>query len=668
MGTDKTFSASGQTFKTLKFGASYSYDIVFSNNFSIDENLEINQVDLKGTSVITVIGDLKFNTSYATLYDSTIEINVAGDLYLTRGVLRSGKIILSGDIIFAETWDATGGHTTIEWNKTGDETLSSDYWFPIIKFNSARTVTLGSTLKAQRIYVSEGATLNTDNNSLYVRYLNIADHWLGTVNYGISKLYQQSNGLSQGLYLGSSVFEEIEMINSSSWESPLNGGEMKILTQNGSRLLFENSPKVTQTLTLISGSVSSGTVVLTGYLDCKTTFTNTTMTGCTIDWQQSGDITWNDTGGGVGKLPYIKFNSNRTVTMGNHIDTRGLIFVDGTLDVSENNYDISFFYKAGEVMHNIIDASSNVSENPLNARNGTVTSYNTTTRLKGHANLHFYNLTYDVSSTFTNIFTNTVNVDNDMTYLTRSDMEFSGATINVGRDLVCGSSTRKAILRCWSLTGTINVGRDLLLDNAMWNVYGTGANMMLNISGNITMINVISNGINNIAYAHITMNGTTDQTFSADATSLLPDITVNKTSGKAIISDGGDYLRGTTVSQGIMEFSAGKTFSFQTGMSNSVASGATMTFLGTEDDPIILREKDDGASTWPIANAAGSTITAYHADIKNSVVENPSATAYDSDDSGGNVNWLWEYTVVAGGGVIDTPITDRNIIDRQILN
>ena len=644
-----TFTAN-QTIKNLYFGTtgSVGYAIyALSGTFSVAEDLTLNLIRLSGTSSVTIQGDLIINNGYGNqLNSSNLTLTVNGDFYMTDGSIQAGIVKVDGDLIAHDNWDE--GIGIIEWQKTGDETWTPNpnIYYPIIKFTSARTVTLGGPFSFYDIGISAGATLDTDDNTLTFR--NFTTDISGTLTQGNSEFNFASNKNGQHCNFSTLSIKTLRISGgyTSLSDSNLNGNFTveNMIMNSVARIDVTNSPEVTGELEIIRGGLKSGTLKLSGNLNVQTTATNVGAGG-TINWTQAGDITWANTGGSNAWLPTINFNSNRTITLGDNLRAYGIVFTQGILDVSNNNYDI--------IVTDSWNASNTNNGNlGLNPRQGTVTINVKIVKIHrgstDNSGCPFYNLnitngTGNASYTYNN-FTNIWNIANNFTCSFYGEMELSNNSIfNIGGNAeltnLGGLGLKALTLSTWNIDG------DLTLNQTIWKT-GLASTFNINCQGDVDMNGCTIGGATfHEQTTNITLNGSNTQTLDADVTCRLPgNIIINNSGPHVLITNSGQWLNNIDVTNGILKFDTNNTYRFLTGKTITVRSGATLNFEGLSAlSMITLREKDDSGSKWTINNLAGSSVEAHFTDIKDSTVTNatPQAEAYNSTDSGGNTNWFF---------------------------
>lgn len=655
--TLNTFTAD-QTISNLTMNAAVggAEAYILSGTFTISGDLRIIASKVQGTSTITVNGDMHIEGPAGNnITSSTIIITVNGDLYLTDGTISSGTIKVDGDIIAADTWD--GGIGIIEWQKAGDETWTPNpnVMYSTLKFTSARTVTLGGPLYCYNPYISAGATLDTNDETFRFQMFNV-NNIAGTFNYGNSEFHFSPilvNGIDCNL--GTLSIGTLRMTNGYSGAAThdIQGNctiDTLIINMGSYFETSSGTPTVTNEMQLIDGRFNAGSLILTGDLVISNGYVDGGYGS--IDWQQAGDITWSDTGGSAGKVPVIKFNSNRTVTLGNHLVSEGIYLQDGMLDVSASNYSIK--------STRYWDASVCSAANPcLNARSGKVTInlYTSNTSIYGASDSSgciFYDLdiTGGHGASYTNFYNNW-NISNDLLVNFAGDMEADGSTrFNVTGDVTVQDGGAFELRNHNGENPYWDIAGNLTMTGGKWNTRAGSFKMY--VAGDVNLSNLIETASST---AYIILDGTIDQTFYADPTCKLPGyVQFDKSSGVANVTGSGDYFNNINIIDGDVFFAPGS-YEFATGKTVSVAAGSSLVFNGTAPITMVtLREKDDGANTWAIDNSAGGTVEAYFSDIKSSVVSTPSALAYDSVNSGGNINWIF----ISPGGVT---IVDNKIID-----
>lgn len=638
---------------TITRSGSSFLNYAFSGTFTIGGNLTINLQHLNGTATVTITGDMTFNSSVAIMEDANLALTVNGTLYLTAGSFTAGTITANGAVTAAAAWPTTVGGGIINWAQTGDITFTpqAGVLYPTMKFTSARTVTLGAALYCYDLYLSSGATLLTANYTLKLVYLDIVN-MVGTFTYGTSEFNFYVIGNNQYCRLGTGTYTQVRVSGTTThtFEADLRGAcsiGTLILEANCHQAVLTDSPvagwpTVTTLLDLNAGAeFSAGTITLTGNLDVDAGYT--LGGGGTVDWTQAGNITWSTTGGLTAWLPKIIFDSDRTVTLGDNVRFINTVLTNGTLDVSASNYQVHAWRWDS--------SATSVSRPGFNPRTGTVTLYafNTGTWVGADdaSGCPFYDLVVTPSisngNSSTNKFDGCWNVSHDLTVSIKGQFlpvaitsSFTVLGVTTFTDTGAGSLE----LGTGAATGTATMNLNhLTINTCKWYSAST-AILIINCTGDVDL-NVVTGSQ---SYVTINMNGTGSQSFDADTTTVMPaNLTINKASGTATITNIGTYIENLTVTAGKLSFSpgtAGKTYKFITGKTTTVSSGATLSFDGISNIKMVtLREKDDGASTWAITNSAGSSVLAYYADIKKSVASRQWAYAYNSIDSGSNVNW-----------------------------
>jgi len=384
-----------------------------------------------------------------------------------------------------------------------------------------------------------------------------------------------------------------------------------------------------------------------------------------VDWQQTEDITWTDTGDGVW-TPTIKFNSNRTITLGNNLALGEVpIFAQGILDVSSNNYTVSMCD---------MDLSAATAANPcFNPRLGTVTVYiGSFVSMVGAGDVGgfpFYDLSIVRTAGNKDYSTTTLtgywNVARNFSVTCRGDFQMEGTVTVGGTTTIADSGDGSMCVRAETgNTGVWNLNH-LTVNTVDWSSRSTRL-LRINCTGNVDLNAATAEDANAEDYLTLTLNGTGDQTIDGDATTnIAGTLKIDKASGTAYVTSGGVCLKNVDVTAGTLEFSSGvsgKTFKFLTGKTTTVRSGAKLTFRGTSIVSVVtLRENADAGSTWAINNLAGSTVEAYYANIAASVCSNQYGYAYNSTNVNGNVNWQW--LILSTKNMIDDPKIGPMVID-----
>jgi hypothetical protein len=265
----------------------------------------------------------------------------------------------------------------------------------------------------------------------------------------------------------------------------------------------------------------------------------------------------------------------------------------------------------------------------------------------------------------TNTLTGYWNVTHDFSVTCRGDFQMQG-TLTVGGTTTIADNGDGSMCVKASTGNTANWNLNHLTVNTVDWYSASNALLRINCTGNVDLNAATAQSANRDDYLTLTLNGTLDQTIDGDATTnIAGTLKVDKASGTAYITSGGVYLKNVDVTTGMLEFSsglAGKTFKFLTGKTTTVRSGAKLTFRGTSILSVVtLRENADAGATWAIDNLAGSTVEAYYANIKDSVAANQWATAYNSTNVSGNVNWQW--LILSTKNVIDDPKIGPMVID-----
>ncbi|GEM_PF-4363770 len=149
----RTLTAAGNTFNTLQLHAGNIGTIAIADAVTAETLVlsgTTNSIDYgvraaaAGTT-ITVNGDL--NISGNGLSRGTY--NVAGDLNLSGGMIDGGTLNLAGDLNVT-SGSTSNGSGRIVWNKAGNETWSPAGKMCNLTVNTARTITMASTLNAIR--------------------------------------------------------------------------------------------------------------------------------------------------------------------------------------------------------------------------------------------------------------------------------------------------------------------------------------------------------------------------------------------------------------------------------------------------------------------------------------------------------------------------------------
>jgi len=643
---------------TITRSGTANSNYAFSGTFTIGGNLTINLAHLNGTATVAITGDMTFNSWASIMEDANLALTVNGTLYLTTGAFTDGTITANGAVTAASGWSTNEGGGIINWAQTGDITFTpqADVIYPTMKFTSARTVTLGAALSCYDLYLSAGATLLTANYTLKFVYFDIVN-MVGTFTYGTSEFNLGVIGNSQYLRLGTGTYTQVRISGSTThtFAANLRGAcsiGTLILESNCHQTVLTDSPvagwpTVTTLLDLNAGELFAGTITLTGSLDVDAAYT---LGGVgIIDWTQTGNITWSTTGGLTAWLPKVIFDSDRTVTLGDNVRFGSTVtFTNGTLDVSASNYQVHAWQWDS--------SATSVARPGFVARTGTVTLYafnvGTWTGADDVSGCPFYDLVVTPATTnlsgSTNKFDGSWNVSHDLTVSIKGKFAPVAVTSSItvlGTTTLTDTGDGSLYVGTGSATGTATMNLNhLTINTCKWYSAHTTI-LVINCTGDVDLNAVTTySGTFDQDYVTINMNGTGSQSFDADATTVMPaNLTINKASGTATITNIGTYIENLTVTAGKLSFSpgtAGKTYKFITGKTTTVSSGATLSFDGISNIKMVtLREKDDGASTWAITNSAGSSVLAYYADIKKSVASRQWAYAYNSIDSGSNVNW-----------------------------
>ena len=632
----------------------------FSGNFNIAGDLKLYFIKIGGTATVTVQGDMYIDgDNNRNLNSSNVTITVNGDLNMISGSIEAGIIKLDGDMIVSDTWN--GGRGIIEWQKVGNETWSpnSNVMYPTLKFTSARTVTLASNLYCYNLYISAGAELNLNNYTLRFQTLDVSNI-LGTLNVGSSELHFSpilTNAIPCNL--GTMTVNVLRITNGYSTISthPLRGNCNigTLIVDMPSHLSFDSgTPTVTSEMQLINAYLNSGTINLNGNLTIANGMNRGSGGNGIINWTQPGDIVWSNTGGSTALIPRINFNSNRTVTLGDHLVAWGITLSNGILDVSSNNYSIE--------SRRYWDSSACSISNPgLNARQGKVTLrlHNILTSLYGSNDSYgcvFYDLdilggAVGVQHTFYGYF----NVSNNVNLNTEGTMQMeNNFVLNVAGDVYISDLSSLRLLCTGGDNPYWDIAGNLIIDNVDWNTIS--GSIKIYVEKDVTINNM---GNYNSDYAYIILDGASDQYFEAAATAILTNyLQVNKSSGTAFLNSNGAYFQNLDIIQGEAKLAnTSSTYNFKNGKTVTVYNGANLIFEGTSlFDKVTLREVSDGF--WNIDNQPGSNVSAHFADIKNSIVNNPSAYAYYSTDSGGNTNWIF-VTPEGRKTAIDNRLIDR---------
>jgi hypothetical protein len=647
-------------------------EYVLSGTFTISGDLTLNQIQLEGDATVTVQGDMTVNGDCRYNVNSAdLTFNVEGDLNMTEGDVRGGLIVLDGDMNVNDNWD--GGNATIQWDKAGNETWTPNpnVMYPKIQFNSARTVTLGGPLYAYDILVSAGATLDTDDETVRFQQFSV-DNVDGTFTNGDSELHFSptwANGID--CKLDGMTVNTLRVTDgySGAADHDLQGdfsiGTL-ILDMSARMRAASGTPTVTGEFQILGGKFNYGTIDLEGDLTIDSGATD--VGAGEINWTQAGDLEWNDTGSGTGVAPTIKFNSDRTVTLGDDLKAYRINLANGTLDVSSDNHSVT---TTNEWIANTTDT-----DRPgFVPRAGTVTvGISGNSNYRGAADADgcpFYNLTMSGGAYYnTNKIYGYWNVENDLTISASGEIELQDSSImtvggnmvvdgQIGLDIHSGFAQDMA----WYITGNLTMGGD-----TYWKTI-SGSHLDIHVEGNVDINDVGTTAGYAIGAQKIILDGSGDQTFDADATTEMPYLTIDKSSGTATITGGGTHIYDIDVDDGDLVFGDGQAYNFKTGYTVTVASGATLNFLGTDGSTITLREVDDSGDTWEIDNEEGSTVEAHYTDVKGSVATNPSVDATDNcTNSGGNVNWTFGAATGGGENIIDNSIVDPSSIDISIIH
>jgi len=334
--------------------------------------------------------------------------------------------------------------------------------------------------------------------------------------------------------------------------------------------------------------------------------------GTNINQKRGGNIYWykdsDETFSPQGPVPHMYFMSERTVTLGSDIPAPIDAYA-GYITVSAGTLDVSANnYKITTPSFAINNTGS------FNARQGTleIGPFGTTSLNAGSSDL--YNLIINWSFSSTVVASNTPNI------------------------------TGSLVLKDGKLNGAVKVGKEVIVEST----FDGGS-------------------------ASITFNGAGEQLYTLSSVAsggIMPtgDITVNKTTGKVIITSDANtntlFVSNVVLTSGILEFSGGSSggniFTVTAGKAITSSSSANIVRFAGSSGNVVTLDKDAGAGTcsgqnkWCISGTAPKFYANY-VNVSNSY-NNTGSTIYamSSTDGGGNTGWDFSETSYSWDGGAST--------------